>query len=341
MDSDIHHHHHNHNHNQQLLQQQQQNMNSGLTRYRSAPSSYFSNLTTSDVFGNEDFNPFFNPLVSSPESERILSRFMSGGEHIDQIRRNEFTSSTEQMMSQNHARSQEVVHNNKSDIDPQMNLLRQSSSPAGFFEQINVDKGYAMMRSMDRYPPANGIVPDSSFASATRSSSRPLYRIPEHEGSTMTRNNGGYVAWDKSSILTDGFLNEFAENDHISSSENQEHMVMIQSIHVPTGLTHQLSLPTELSGNEKPVQFQDNVPFRSRAKRGCATHPRSIAERVRRTRISERMRKLQDLVPNMDKQTSTADMLDLAVDYIKELQKLVETLSERRTKCTCHNKLKP
>ena len=70
---------------------------------------------------------------------------------------------------------------------------------------------------------------------------------------------------------------------------------------------------------------------------------------VRRTRISERMRKLQDLVPNMDKveffpfsisasfvlalddaffphlqQTNTSDMLDLAVDYIKDLQRQVQ-----------------
>lgn len=75
---------------------------------------------------------------------------------------------------------------------------------------------------------------------------------------------------------------------------------------------------------------------------------------VRRTKISERMRKLQDLVPNMDKvndlfpgiaailivkfvkihvfnfpfpwlqQTNTADMLDLAVEYIKDLQKQVK-----------------
>ncbi|XP_042980246.1 G-box-binding factor-like [Carya illinoinensis] len=56
---------------------------------------------------------------------------------------------------------------------------------------------------------------------------------------------------------------------------------------------------------EKFLQFQDSVPCKIRAKRGFATHPRSIAERVRRTRISERMRKLQDLVPNMDKQTNT------------------------------------
>jgi len=31
---------------------------------------------------------------------------------------------------------------------------------------------------------------------------------------------------------------------------------------------------------EKFLQFQDAVPCKIRAKRGCATHPRSIAERV-------------------------------------------------------------
>ncbi|CAN1278271.1 Transcription factor bHLH130, partial [Linum perenne] len=87
-------------------------------------------------------------------------------------------------------------------------------------------------------------------------------------------------------------------------------------------LSHHLSLPKSgtRSAIDKFLLFQDSVPCKIRAKRGFATHPRSIAERVRRTRISERMRKLQDLVPNMDKQTNTADMLDLAVDYIKDLQ---------------------
>ncbi|KAL8244745.1 hypothetical protein R6Q59_011003 [Mikania micrantha] len=47
----------------------------------------------------------------------------------------------------------------------------------------------------------------------------------------------------------------------------------------------------------------DSVPCKIRAKRGCATHPRSIAERERRTRISGKLKKLQDLVPNMDKST--------------------------------------
>ncbi|GAA0166634.1 basic helix-loop-helix transcription factor [Lithospermum erythrorhizon] len=71
---------------------------------------------------------------------------------------------------------------------------------------------------------------------------------------------------------------------------------------------------------------EDAVLCRVRAKRGCATHPRSIAERVRRTRISDRIRKLQDLVPNMDKQTNTADMLDEAVEYVKLLQKQIQAI---------------
>ncbi|MFS8011868.1 putative transcription factor bHLH family [Helianthus anomalus] len=295
MDSDIHHHH----------QRQQENMNSGLTRYRSAPSSYFSNLINSGVYTDEDLDPFFTTRISSTEMSRfdVSPEFMKP-EHVN---------FSQQILYQNNNNS--VVSSSSSTVVDRLtatNLVRQSSSPAGFFENINTtDNGsYPMMRSMEQF--------------------RLLSRIPEHEG----KNNYPGGSWDDSPMLTDGlFLNEF--------EENQEHLNDGGRItHAPTGLTHQLSLPTELSVKEKLMHFQDNVPLRSRAKRGCATHPRSIAERVRRTRISERMRKLQDLVPNMDKQTSTADMLDLAVEYIKELQNQVETLSDRQQKCTCPHKLK-
>nr|GMD63792.1 transcription factor bHLH81-like [Ipomoea batatas]GMD70772.1 transcription factor bHLH81-like [Ipomoea batatas] len=86
---------------------------------------------------------------------------------------------------------------------------------------------------------------------------------------------------------------------------------------------------------EMEKMMEDLVPCRVRAKRGCATHPRSIAERVRRTRISDRIRKLQELVPNMDKQTNTADMLEEAVEYVKFLQKQIQELTEHQKKCTC------
>ena len=51
-----------------------------------------------------------------------------------------------------------------------------------------------------------------------------------------------------------------------------------------TGLTHHLSLPktvAEMAMAEKFLDFRGNfVPCKIRAKRGFATHPRSIAERV-------------------------------------------------------------
>jgi len=50
-----------------------------------------------------------------------------------------------------------------------------------------------------------------------------------------------------------------------------------------TALAHQLSLPNtsaEMAAIEKFLQLSDSVPCKIRAKRGCATHPRSIAERV-------------------------------------------------------------
>ncbi|GAB2291169.1 hypothetical protein Dimus_025428 [Dionaea muscipula] len=81
--------------------------------------------------------------------------------------------------------------------------------------------------------------------------------------------------------------------------------------------------------------LEDSVPCRVRAKRGYATHPRSIAERVRRTRISDRIRKLQELVPSMDKQTNTADMLEEAIEYVKRLQKQIKELTEQQKKCKC------
>ncbi|WJX43487.1 hypothetical protein P8452_30578 [Trifolium repens] len=117
------------------------------------------------------------------------------------------------------------------------------------------------------------------------------------------------------------------------------------STHTPTSLNasnNPFSQGVEDSANALDLKMEkileDSVPCKIRAKRGFATHPRSIAERVRRTRISDRIRKLQELVPNMDKQTNTAEMLDEAVAYVKFLQNQIEELTEqqRRCKCTIH-----
>ncbi|GAB4860365.1 hypothetical protein Ancab_035523 [Ancistrocladus abbreviatus] len=64
-----------------------------------------------------------------------------------------------------------------------------------------------------------------------------------------------------------------------------------------------------------------------RARRGQATDSHSLAERVRREKISERMKMLQALVPGCDKVTGKALMLDEIINYVRSLQNQVEFLS--------------
>ncbi|PNX94779.1 transcription factor bHLH130-like protein, partial [Trifolium pratense] len=147
------------------------------------------------------------------------------------------------------------------------------------------------------------------------------------------------------------FTNEFWDNSSFNAQKTEiEDEIMFSTsnglesqepdfCYQNLGLTHHLSLPsssTKISSSmEKFLQVQGSVPCKIRAKRGFATHPRSIAERVRRTRISERIKKLESLFPKSDKQTSTADLLDLAVEYIKDLQEQVQILTVRKEKCKC------
>ncbi|MQM07103.1 hypothetical protein Taro_039937 [Colocasia esculenta] len=243
------------------------------------------------------------------------------------------------------------------------NLIRHSSSPAGLFSHLSVENGFDMMRNMGGFRPGNctngdGTLGSSrlkgqiSFSSRQSSSSGLMSQIPEigneglddsiPEDRGVGHGNGkgrSYIpglpvpSWDDTSLFSDSFSRLKRPRDPPKAQNGDVRN------HFPV-LSHHLSLPKNSSEMAAILQFQEAVPCKIRAKRGCATHPRSIAERasVRRTRISERMRKLQELVPNMDKQTNTADMLDLAVEYIKDLQKLAKSLSESKANCTCSSK---
>ncbi|XP_024964485.1 transcription factor UNE12-like isoform X2 [Cynara cardunculus var. scolymus] len=77
------------------------------------------------------------------------------------------------------------------------------------------------------------------------------------------------------------------------------------------------------------VPHPPTIRPRVRARRGQATDPHSIAERLRRERIAERMRALQELVPSCNK-TDKAAMLDEILDYVKFLRLQVKVLSMSR-----------
>uniref|UniRef100_A0A803L002 BHLH domain-containing protein n=1 Tax=Chenopodium quinoa TaxID=63459 RepID=A0A803L002_CHEQI len=143
---------------------------------------------------------------------------------------------------------------------------------------------------------------------------------------------GNSVAFQRMNSSPAEFLS--ANIDGLRENDSEQHSPNFSS-HRRGEQSGQLSTASSLVEMEMEKLLEDSVPCRVRAKRGCATHPRSIAERVRRTRISDRIRKLQELVPNMDKQTNTADMLEEAVEYVKNLQKQIQDLTEQQKKCKC------
>lgn len=84
------------------------------------------------------------------------------------------------------------------------------------------------------------------------------------------------------------------------------------------------------SSDDKANQKSPEPPkdyIHVRARRGQATDSHSLAERVRREKISERMKLLQDLVPGCNKVTGKALMLDEIINYVQSLQRQVEFLS--------------
>lgn len=157
---------------QQQLQPQVQ-QSSGLMRYRSAPSSVLVDLVDNNGGGAgcENFRDFRFPRPSSPEVETVLARFISScnapaPDHLnenhvfeerpvkqeagDSVSKQNGYSNSPHMMYQ----AQQQVHDldnsssfgafnnsSKMGVGNRSNLVRQTSSPAGFFPNLNVDNG--------------------------------------------------------------------------------------------------------------------------------------------------------------------------------------------------------
>ncbi|EYU35927.1 hypothetical protein ABFS82_14G220700 [Erythranthe guttata] len=87
----------------------------------------------------------------------------------------------------------------------------------------------------------------------------------------------------------------------------------------------------KMKGNEKKDEIKTMEVVHVRAKRGQATDSHSLAERVRREKINERLKCLQDIVPGCYKTMGMAVMLDEIINYVQSLQNQVEFLSMKLT----------
>ncbi|KAL3615376.1 hypothetical protein CASFOL_041037 [Castilleja foliolosa] len=351
-----------------FFQNQNDHQGPGLARYRSAPSSFLAALLDSNTDNNnnnssgDESDAFFSALIDGPID---LNQKNNSDNHPAQYSmKQEIVAETEPrtglypngqtggyvgsysvgMENQVHM----SLNNNGNGSRSCSNLVRQNSSPVGVFNGFGVMEevggDYRVHNHTDTSSSAGGFTSSLNFSSGTSSSSRFLPTIPEIVNENIPKNvrsgNGKNSSWDEPPLKRnrDGDLKVFSDFNGLENRSGE-------SRKTSTGLVSHMSLPktsNEMVVVENYLHFQQeniaSIPCQIRAKRGFATHPRSIAERMRRTRISDNMKKLQDLFPNMDKQTNTAEMLDMAVDYIKDLQKQMQMLTDAKTKCVCSNK---
>ncbi|XVF07310.1 hypothetical protein REPUB_Repub06bG0127000 [Reevesia pubescens] len=310
----------------QSYQNQNNQPNSGLLRFRSAPSSLLANFTDNLDCGVDNKGGF--------DSDRLISRFMNSRGGNSEI---EDKSGTESAV--NYANSQQSYsglpphyprqssttsssamdssyeflgidhHTQGKPVTP--SLMRQSSSPPGLFTNLSVQNGYASMKGLGNYCGVNGtngeLSPSSnrlknqiSFSSRLPSTLGMLSQISEIGNESIGANSPDtgklgnsnsdarfsgtgyqYGSWKDSAHFTENFssLKRTQDNDQKFFSTNRDGDLGSR-VQV---LSHHLSLPktsNEMVTMEKFLNFQDSVPCKIRAKRGCATHPRSIAERV-------------------------------------------------------------
>ncbi|KAK2641281.1 hypothetical protein Ddye_023044 [Dipteronia dyeriana] len=241
MESDLQQHHPHHLHDHQHQHQQRQLNSGGLTRYQSAPSSYFSSFMDRDLC--EDFPP-------SPETERIFAKFLSNAsgnssetnnaasdQNIGLIRPNspvtdKLMEAEQQQQQQRDFSASRSFYQNQSQLPNSVsgmnygainsvgmdrfpptkmatgsnssNLIRHSSSPAGLFADIEIENGYVVMKGMGDYGNSNNNR-EASFASAGRpptSSSGPMSPISELPNKGNT--GGGFIE-DHSNSYSSGF----------------------------------------------------------------------------------------------------------------------------------------
>nr|WOE87888.1 bHLH family protein 28 [Kandelia obovata] len=310
----------------------------GLIRYGSAPGSFLTGAVDSVLRADRELSA----LGSASHSVVGHRYFSADSSSVTSESTCKVNSSNDQNVQ--HKRGLQRSYGLNEIAHGAGSLVRQKSSPAGFLSHLTAENaGFSITRGS----PVHTVSRLSSQLSFTEQDS--LSQISEvsencvegiscdnshHQNSThsYTIASFGVDSWDNT-------------NSIVLSGPPSKHLKNIDGdfFNCLDTLETQFSMPQttlEMAAVGKVLHIpEDSVPCKDRAKRGCATHPRSIAERERRTRISGKLKKLQELVPLMDKQTSYADMLDLAVQHIKGLQNEVQKLHKELENCTCGCKL--
>ncbi|OVA19074.1 Myc-type [Macleaya cordata] len=215
-------------------------------------------------------------------------------------------------------------------------LIRHSSSPAGFLNNLMVENGFSITKGIEGYnnqAAGTNTVGHGRLRtqlSFTQDSLSQISEVGENGATGVSSSDDGFTigSWDNDT----NSIHFSTPSNKRTKNNNGDFVAVLDDIETQSLFN---LAKTSLEMEKLFGQNDTVVTCKTRARRGFATHPRSIAERERRGRISDKLRKLQEFVPNMDKQTSIADMLDLAMKHIKGLQGEVQKLKKHLESCTC------
>ncbi|XP_027939778.1 transcription factor ALC-like isoform X2 [Vigna unguiculata] len=139
---------------------------------------------------------------------------------------------------------------------------------------------------------------------------------PNHSASDFTPNN----------------LNNNNNNIHVPSPPSTFHFShphhYIPATDANTFKQHNHNHNPDFTSAESVEARKPVPPPRSSSKRSRAAEFHNLSEKRRRSRINEKMKALQNLIPNSNK-TDKASMLDEAIEYLKQLQLQVQMLMMR------------
>ncbi|KAJ1691435.1 hypothetical protein LUZ63_015590 [Rhynchospora breviuscula] len=199
-------------------------------------------------------------------------------------------------------------------------------------EEISIANGQV-------YNPINSLVngwPDFSMASSTSFVGNDSDTMKEMNANQITENMKKRKSESNASLKPEqSNTSEGQEGSHKKVKQDSKNGNHERNVSIKEGSRkgkNKKEVTTESSkDNTKDLEVSTVTPkpdyIHVRARRGQATDSHSLAERVRRERISERMRYLQELVPGCNKVTGKAGMLDEIINYVQSLQRQVEFLS--------------
>ncbi|KAJ6870531.1 transcription factor bHLH130-like [Populus alba x Populus x berolinensis] len=274
---------------------QQNQPSSGLLRFRSAPSSLLASFNDSGADNDSvlNYQEFEDKSAARVREEAVnYSNFPRSYSGLPPHYPRQSSATNSSAMDSSYGLIGSIStghHEQLKRVDS--SLARQNSSPAGLFGNVSGQNGYPGWNGTNGE--ANSRLKSQlSFSSRAPSSLGFRSQISEIGSESIEAGSPGadsrfhsshgfpYGSWNNSH-LSENFsrMKRDQENGNLFSS-NAQNGELGNRAHV---FTHHLSLPkasVEMVAMEKFLHLQDSVPCKIRAKRGCATHPRSIAERV-------------------------------------------------------------